>query len=61
MQLSETSVISNDYGLSFGDEHFGADASHSRQMLLSSFGGHGTRCPEKEGAKCPYAELRESI
>ena len=35
-------------------ERFGADASHSRQLQLRLFGGHGARCPENPGAKRLY-------
>ena len=37
-------------------ERSGADASHSRQMLFSLFGGHGARCPGKQEAKRPYTK-----
>ena len=36
-------------------ERFGADASHSRlaDASLRLFGGHGTRCPGKQGQNAP--------
>ena len=42
-------------------ECFAANASHSCQMLLRLFSGHGARWPEKQEAKRPYTKPCNSI